>query len=123
MSLAIQLVLALALLLAGFAGGVKFHVGVTAQKEVARQQAEAKALARQADRIETAAVKNEVAKEVIRTKYITIEREVNRVISQNPDYSRTCFSPDGLRQLEAAIDQSADTGQPATALPTAAKPD
>jgi len=38
MSLAAQIVIALVLALAGFAGGVKYHAGVIAQRDLAEQQ-------------------------------------------------------------------------------------
>ena len=123
MTLTLKVVLALVLIVAGFTGGVKYHAGVTAQKELARQHSEAKLLARQADRIDAAAVKNEKAKETIRTRFITIEKEAERVIAQNPTYRDICFDADGLRQLEAAIDAGASAGEPATSLPASGNPE
>jgi K+-sensing histidine kinase KdpD len=116
MTLTLKVVLALVLIVAGFTGGVKYHAGVTAQKELARQHSEAKLLARQADRIDAAAVKNEKAKETIRTRFITIEKEAERVIAQNPAYRDLCFDADGMRQLQAAVSEGTTAGEPAAAL-------
>ena len=117
MSLLIQLVIAAGIFLAGVAGGIRWHAGKDAidAQELLRRTAQAQHL--KADRINTAAVKLEAAKETVRTEFVEVEKVVDRVIQSNPVYLRECFTDDGLRELNAAIGARAHSSQPAPAVP------
>ena len=112
----LKLMLALALLLAGFAAGVKFEVGVVAARDLAQRQSDDKIHARQLDRNDKAAAGFEADKTKIRTQFLTITKEVERV-TQSPVYSNICVDDDGLRLIATAINPAAAAGQPAPAVP------
>jgi len=130
MSLAAQIVIALVLALAGFAGGVKYHAGVIAQRDLAEQQQAARERGVQIQRIDRAAVGHEADKAQIRTEFVTITQEVERVVEKPfyraPDPASAdagaaaglCLDDDGLRQLRAATGQAPDRREPAPALPS-----
>jgi hypothetical protein len=72
--------------------------------------------------IETASAGHEADKRGIRTRFITITKEVDRVV-QSPFYAAgqpLCLDDDGLRQLRAAISPAAAASQPERAVPGAA---
>ena len=119
----LYLAVATTVLVVGFAGWVKYQSGVAARAELARVEAATKTLAQQADRIDVAAVKNEVAKEAIRTRYITITKEVDRVIAKNPIFRDICFDDDGLRQLATATSQSPSASEPVAPVPSTRQPE
>jgi hypothetical protein len=52
----------------------------------------------------------------IRTKFVTITQEVERVV-EKPFYRDACFDDDGLRQLSAAIGATPAASQPAGTVP------
>lgn len=123
MSLAPQLVIALILLVAGFGGGVKYHAGVNAQRDLAEQQQAARERGAQIQRIDRAATAHEGDKAQIRTEFLTITQEVERVVEQpiyrdrdpaRPD-AGLCLDDDGLRLVRAA---TGAPSQPAPALPS-----
>lgn len=118
----LYLAVATTVLVAGFAGGVKYQSGVAARAELARVEAAAKTLARQADRIEVAAVKNEEVKEATRIKFVTITKEVDRVIAKNPIFRNICLDDDGLRQLATATRESPSASEPVTPVPATRQP-
>ncbi len=68
--------------------------------------------------IDTAAVGHEKDKVEIQTEFLTITKEVERVI-EKPFYvnSELCMDDDGLRELNAARAPAAAASQPAPALP------
>lgn len=101
---------------AGAAGGVKFHAGLIAQRDLEAEHAAAKTVARRVDRIDVAAVGLEKDKAKIRTEFLTVTKEVERVV-QKPVYLNICFDDDGLRIANAAIHPAAPAGQPASTLP------
>lgn len=116
-TLLIQIVVAVGIFFAGLATGIKYHAGqdAIAAQEQARMQAQERQA--KAEKIDTAAVKLEKAKETVRTEFVTIERVVDRVIESNPVYLRECFTDDGLRQLNAAIGARPAASQPTPAVP------
>ena len=116
MSWAIQLIIALAIFAGGAASGVKFHAGLIAQRDLKAQEAIAKATAKKLDRIDAAAVGHEADKAKIRTEFLTITEEVERVV-EKPVYRNICFNADGLRLIAAATGRSEGAGEPAPALP------
>lgn len=120
MSPAAKLILLLAVAIAGFAAGVKWHAGQDAIAEQARQvnQRAAERLRRQ--NTNTAAAVHEVDKVEIRTVFKTITEEVERVV-EKPVYRDVCLDADGLRVIQSAIDRVNGTaGQPGHAVPAAA---
>ena len=126
MSLAAQIAIALILLVAGFGGGVKFHAGVIAQRDLAEQQQAARERGAQIQRIDRAATGHEADKAQIRTEFLTITQEVERVVEKpiyrdrdplRPD-AGLCLDDDGLRLVRAAIGAPAAPGQPAPTLPS-----
>lgn len=129
MSLAAQIVIALVLAVAGFAGGVKYHAGVIAQRDLVEQQQAARERGAQIQRIDRAAVGHEADKARMRTEFVTITQEVERVVERpfyrapepaGPpgDAAGLCLDDDGLRQLRAATGQAPDRREPAPALPS-----
>lgn len=117
MSWALQLVLALAIFAAGGAAGIKWHAGVDAQRELAAQEATAKATQKTLERIDRAAVGHEADKAQIRTEIKTIVQEVERVV-EKPVYRDTvCFDDDGLRLIRAALGPATAASEPAPAMP------
>ena len=107
---------------AGAAGGVKFHAGLIAQRDLEAEHAASKVAAKKADRIDVAAVGLEKDKARIRTEFLPITQEVERVV-QKTVYSNVCFDDDGLRVINAAIHPAAAASQPAPAVPRPATPD
>jgi hypothetical protein len=87
------------------------------EKERLEQQAEARRIA--AKVIDGAATGHEADKAQIRTEFITITKEVERVI-QAPHYAAdapACLDADGLRELAVAIGAAPAASQPAPAVP------
>lgn len=111
-----QLVIALAIFAGGTATGIKWHVGIVAQRQVAAQIAEKKEHARKLDRADKAAVGHERDKTQIQTEFLTITQEVERVV-EKPIYRDICFDDDGLRIIGAAIGRRAAASEPAAAVP------
>lgn len=119
----IQLVIAVALFIGGMAAGWKAHMGITAQRELERIAAVERETLRRTDKIDASAEKHEKVKEVIRTKFVPIESEVERVITKIEYRDTVCFSDDGLRVLSSAIAAIAPAAsQPQTAVSTLKPP-
>lgn len=104
----------------GFAGGIKWHVGQDAIKEVARQEAAAEKQRMDAKRIDGAATGHEADKGAIRTEFVTITETVERIVRE-PFYAApdaaACLDPAGLFQLRAAIAPADAASQPAHPVP------
>lgn len=58
----------------------------------------------------------------IRTEFITITKEAERVILEKPVYRNVCLDDDGLRILARIIDGQSSTGESAPTVPGADKP-
>lgn len=116
MTIWLKLALIAGIFLAGLASGVKIHAGMTAQRDLAAQQAGAKEQARRTDKIDAAATGHETDKAQIRTQFKTIIKEVDRVV-QKPVYLNVCLDDDGLRAARAAIGPAPAASQPAPAVP------
>ena len=117
-----QILIYAVIFVAGAAGGVKFHAGLIAQRDLEAEHAASKVAAKRADRIDVAAVGFEKDKARIRTEFLPITQEVERVV-QKTVYSNVCFDDDGLRVINAAIHPAAAASQPAPAVPRSAAPD
>jgi hypothetical protein len=87
-----------------------------AANERDRQEMQAKEQARKADRIDQAAVSHEHDKTRIETKYRTITKEIVREVAK-PVYRNVCISPDGVRNINDLIMDSA-AGEPEGAVST-----
>lgn len=122
MSILAQVVIAMALLVAGFVGGVKYHAGVTAQRDLAAQHQTDKERGIKLQRVDRAAVGLETDKAALRTEFLTITKEVDRVV-EKPVYRNQCFDDDGLRLIATAIAGSSTTSEPAPAVPGPATAD
>ena len=116
-----KLAIAIALLLAGFMAGVKFHAGIIAQRDRDAQEAQAKETFRRLERGDRAAAGHEADKAKLRTEFLTITQEVERVV-EKPVYRDVCFDDDGLRLIGAAISGRAAASEPAPAVPGPAEP-
>lgn len=57
----------------------------------------------------------EVVREKVRTEYVPIKEEVERVVIQYRD--RECFSPDGVRLVNDSVRAANHPGEPQSALP------
>lgn len=123
MSIAAKLVLLLACLLAGFAGGVKYHAGQDAIKEHAREVNQRATERMRRQNANTAAVAHESDKVRIETEYRDVIKEVDRVVTQVVYRDTVCLPPDGMRVIESAIARAyGDTGEPGNTVPKAAAP-
>lgn len=122
MSALAQLAIALVLLVAGFGAGVRWHAGQDAiAAQEAREQVERQ---RRFDekRVDVAAAGHQADEREIRTEFITITEEVERVV-EKPVYRDVCLDDDGLRALRAAIGPGAAASEPARAVPGPAATD
>lgn len=119
MSWALQLALALVIFAGGGAAGIKYHAGVDAQRELLALEATAKETAKKLDRGDKAAAGHEADKVRIRTEFLTITEEVERVV-EKPVYRDICFDDDGLRIIGAALSPSPAASEPAPAVPGSA---
>ena len=63
------------------------------------------------------ATAHEADRAKIRTQFITITKEAERVILEKPVYRNICLDDDGLHILAGAIDGQQPSGEPAPAVP------
>lgn len=118
-----QIIIAIVIFLAGAAGGIKFHAGQDAIKENARIAQERKDAREDAKNIDTASERHEVAKAKIETEYVTITKEVDRVVNKVEYRDRACFDDDGVRVLGRAVATANDiAGFPTPTVSSPAKP-
>jgi hypothetical protein len=68
----------------------------------------------------TAAKGFEQDKVRIQTEFVTIEKEVERVVNQIEYRDRACLTDDGLRSLQAAIRLTGNPGELGNTVPTPA---
>lgn len=120
MSLAAKIVLALALFTSGVWTGVKFHAGLVAERDLKANEEQQRASFLKREKQDYASVGHEKDKARIQTRYITITKEVERVVKDD-FYAGACLNDDGLRVLRAAVAGQAPS-EPANAVPGPAKP-
>lgn len=121
MSLLVQLVIALAIAVAGFGAGVKWQIGIVAARDLKSVQEGARTAILRADRVDVAATQHERVKEVLRMEFVPITQEVERVVTQIEYRDRACLDDDGLRVARAAIAAAnRAAGVPAPAVSAAA---
>lgn len=107
-TLLIQIAIAAGIFLAGVAGGIKWHAGQDAIKEVARQENQRAVERLRRQNTDTAATGHEGDKGRIRTEFVTITERAEKVVHV-PVYSQTCIDENGLELLRRA---AALTGAP-----------
>lgn len=115
MSLAAKLVLALALLVAGFAAGIKWHVGIVAERELAAQRARETDARQQRQFNDRQAGTHAEAVQTLNDQLGTAYAKLAKLTG------RTCLSPDAVGVLNATgvLERGAAPGQPASAPRTA----
>lgn len=109
---------ALVALAVGFGGGWTtqgWRHGAAENKAVINAQAKARLQRQGAD---AGARQFETVREKIRTEYIPIKEEVERVVIQYRD--RECFAADGLRLINEAVRAANNPGKPIDAVPAPA---
>ncbi len=104
-----------------FWAGKEWEQGAQAQRDIAAMLKGGEQRRTDAKRIDTAATGHEADKREIRTEFVVITQEVERVVKE-PFYrdaaAPACLDDDGLRQLTAAITgPRAAASQPARAVP------
>jgi len=117
--------LAIAILTAALSGiGVwRINEWRHASNESERKEQEAENRKLMLRGIDKAAEGHEGDKAAIRTKYVTVTKEVDRVVTQKFYVDGgMCFDPDGLRVIEAALKPAAAASVPAPAMPATDKP-
>jgi protein-disulfide isomerase-like protein with CxxC motif len=110
--------LVLGAFLVGLAGGWQVQTWRHGYLESQRQEQAREDRARREKTIDVAAAGHEADKREIRTEFITITQEVERVV-QTPFYAagQQCLDDDGMRQLAAALGPATAASQPARAVP------
>lgn len=64
----------------------------------------------------TASTGHENDKATLKTEFVTIEKEVERVINKIEYRDRACFDPDGVRVINEAIRLTGNPGEPENGL-------
>lgn len=122
MSLLSQIVLAGVIWAVGVGVGIKWQNGNQAVKVAESvRRAAAQFDARRLD-INKAAEKHEIFKTVTETRWLEVQKEVDRVV-EKPVYSNVCLDDDGLRILADGIKARHTGGEPKPAVPVPADPD
>lgn len=117
MSFALQAVLAAIIFASGAAGGIKWHVGIVASRDLAAQNEAFRKSELRTSAVDTAAVKHEQFKARVEVREVQVLKEVDRVIEKNV-YSNVCIDDDGLRIIAADIAARHDApSQPAPTVP------
>ena len=101
----------------GFAGGWQVQAWRWDAADLKRLEAQRSEANRQIRAIDKASEGYEGDRAAIRTEFIEITKEVERVV-QKPVYRNVCLDDDGLRQLERAAAATGYPGQPAGGVPT-----
>lgn len=91
-------------------------------KEAERLQLVAEQARKNERKADAGAAGHEADKAGIKTQFITITKEAERVILEKPMYRNVCLDDDGLRILARAIGGQRAPGEPAPALPGSDKP-
>lgn len=122
MNLLIWAIAAAALFGFGFWVGDEWRSGAVAQEQLEQRAANdraAKRIARQGDQ---AAERHEVVKEVLRTEFVPITQEIERVVTKIEYRDRACLDDDGLRVARDAIAAAnRAAGVPASAVSAPAR--
>jgi len=116
MTIAAKLILLIVVFVAGMAAGVRWQVGVVAQRDLKQVQDNARVQILRADKADQAADKYEKTRTKIETRFVEVEKEVVRVVNSIEYRDRACLDPVGLRVLAAAINGDDAAGKPAPAV-------
>lgn len=116
MGLAAKLILALALFAGGFAGGIKWHVGIVAARELQEQQARETDARQQRQFNEREAGQHAASLATLNTQLGDALEQIARLSG------RACLDPRTVRMLNATgvVNGPAAAGQPAGEAPPAA---
>lgn len=117
MSALAYLAIALAIFVSGVAGGIRWHAGQDAIAANAAHHAAAKEAAMRTEHVDQAATAHEADKAELRTEFITITKEVARVVEKPVYRDGVCFDDDGMRVVRSAIAAASAPSQPSGALP------
>lgn len=123
MNLLIWAIAAAALFGFGFWVGDEWRSGAVAQEQLEQRAANDRAAARIARQGDKAAERHEVVKEVLRTEFVPITQEIERVVTKIEYRDRACLDDDGLRSAQAAItaaNRAAGFPAPAVSAPARA---
>lgn len=104
----------------GFWAGDEWRSGAVAQDELEAKAANDRATARVARQGDKAAERHEVIKEVLRTEFVPITQEIERVVTKIEYRDRACLDDDGLRIARdaiAAANRAAGFPAPAVSAP------
>jgi hypothetical protein len=116
--LSIYAAIALIAALASGAGVWKVQAWRYDSRELQRQETQREKERADRKSIDSAAAAHEKDKREIRTQFLTITKEVERVV-EKPFYRDACLDDDGMRELRAAVGAPDAAGQPARAVPAA----
>jgi len=102
--------------------GVGFYRGYVYEHEKAlvlqaqQEKAAAEAYRKQVEMFDEISKALEEEKQNIKVKYVTIEKEVERIVDR-PIYLRACFDDDGLRLANSALTKGPYSSEPASTVP------
>ena len=117
-TLLIQIAVGAGIFLAGVAGGIKWHAGQDAIKQVAAEVNQRATERMRRQNANTAAVVHETQKEKTRTEFVTItERVRDEIEVEKLVYRNVCISPGGLRELANAARATGYTGELGSTVP------
>ncbi len=121
MSILAQLVIAIAIFVAGGAAGIKWQVGVVAARNLKATNDAALVKLRRDEKVDLAANGHEKFKAAAGVREVKVIKEVERVV-QNTVYSNVCLDADGLRIIASDIAARYPASEPAPAVPATAEP-
>lgn len=104
----------------GFTAGWKAQTWRYGALEAERMEQERETAKMRRQAANTAATGFEQDKVRIQTEFVTIEKEVERVVNQIEYRDRGCLDPAGLQHLQAAIRLTGNPGEPGNPVPTPA---
>lgn len=112
--------LAVLLVTAAAAGGWTVRGWREASRALDAQHQQRREEFRRGELVDQAAVDHETERARLAAAGSALDKEIDRA-AQKPFNRGVCLDPDGLRILGAAIDGTADPGEPAPAVPAAAE--
>ena len=121
MSFLAQLAIALCVFIAGMGTGVKWQIGITAERDLKATNEAALVKLRRDEKVDLAADGHEKFKAAATVREVKVIQEVERVV-QNTVYRNICIDADGLRIIAADIAARDPAGQPAPAVSNPVKP-
>jgi hypothetical protein len=104
----------------GFTAGWKVQTWRYGALEAERMEQERETAKMRRQAANTAATGFEQDRVRIQTEFVTIEKEVERVVNQIEYRDRACLDPAGLRSLQSAIRLTGNPSEPGNPVPTPA---